>query len=224
VRRRTKEILCAYVHTHTHTHARTHAYGMSEGGEVAHKIIVLGECGVGKSSIIRRISTGKFDKDFDFDDFKDSTTIKIKVDDHIIRFVLWDTAGQEQFQSLPRSYFRDASACLLVFDLANKASFSGAKAWKEELDRRRLDGDVISVLAGNKSDLKQEVDDEEIESFSEKYELKSIRCSAKTGENLQSLFISIARELKARARPLSTGTSGKVVVHRKKDAKKKKGC
>jgi len=189
------------------------------------KVIVLGECGVGKSSIIRRISTNKFDEDFDFDSMKECTNVQVKAKNSKknVCFKVWDTAGQEQFQSLPRSYFRDAVACIVVYDVTNEASFSGAKAWKEELNRRRLDGGVIAILAGNKVDLDQTVAQEKIDMFANKSESVSIMCSAKTGKNIEHIFQTIALRIKKdrKRRSTTSRVKGPVSVVRRGSSSKK---
>ena len=93
-------------------------------------------------------------------------------------------------------YYRGASAAIVVYDITNKDSFTGAKSWVKELQRRG-DPNVVIALAGNKSDLehKRAVELEEAASYSSENQILHLETSAKNAKNVKQLFVEIARKL-----------------------------
>ena len=135
--------------------------------EIEFKIITLGDCGVGKTSIIRRFISGKFDKKMStigFGSFSKEITLK---DGTKIRLRLIDTAGQENYQALSATYVKNADGVLFVFDHNNKESFINIKKWLDYFKENNKDIDLNNVLpaylVGNKCDLEHEIDDDEIQ-------------------------------------------------------------
>jgi len=159
------------------------------------KVIFLGESNVGKSSLIRRLGEDKFDADYDFENRRSRKGItEVTVSGSIFR--LWDTQGEEQFQSLPPKFFKNASACVLAYDVSSKTSFNGVKAWREELERRAVymkDGSVTVILAANKSDLQVQVDENMVKQYALDNGVILLKTSAKTGSNCSTLLDTIAR-------------------------------
>ena len=155
------------------------------------KVVLLGESGVGKTSIISQFISKKFNpkcstsvsaqftsKTIDFQDAKKS-----------IRFDIWDTVGQEKYRSITRDYLRNSDGVFLVFDLHNKKSFDSLNYWLEELNNSDINKNCVKILIGNKSDYKEkEIDDETINKFSEENGLKYLAVSAKEGVNIESMF------------------------------------
>ena len=93
-------------------------------------------------------------------------------------------------------YYRGAAAAIVVYDITDPDSFTGAKSWVKELQRRG-DPNVIIALAGNKADLEQrrKVDQAEAESYAEENGILHVMTSAKDGTNVKSLFVEIAKKL-----------------------------
>ncbi len=120
------------------------------------KIIVLGDSGVGKSSIVSRY----FDKTYSSEtkstiavDYRTRTWLK---EGHRIHVQCWDTAGQEQFRSLYGPYYREVKGVLLVYDITNVTTFANVMRWLEDVRRYEKDQDKLKtrfLLVGNKSDL-----------------------------------------------------------------------
>ena len=156
------------------------------------KIIFLGESNVGKSSLIRRLGEDKFDDDYDFETRRSRKGIT-EITHSGSTFRLWDTQGEEQFQSLPPKFFKNASACVLAYDVSSNTSFNGVKAWKEELERRAtfMSSKVTVVLAANKSDLQVQVDENMVKEFASQNGMILVKTSAKTGENCSKLLDAI---------------------------------
>ena len=119
------------------------------------------------------------------------------LEDRTVRLQLWDTAGQERFRSLIPSYIRDSSVAVVVYDVANRASFLNTTKWVEDV-RAERGNDVVICLVGNKTDLgndKRQVSTEEAEERAAKDGLLFVECSAKAGYNVKSLFRKLATAL-----------------------------
>ncbi|CAI7717926.1 ras-related protein Rab-5C, putative [Plasmodium vivax] len=155
-----------------------------------------GDTSVGKSCIVVRFAKNEFYE------YQESTigaafmTQLIDIGECTIKFEIWDTAGQERYRSLAPMYYRGASAAVIVYDITNKKSFEGAKGWIHEL-KSVHSNDIIIALAGNKKDLEKNrvVDRELAESFANSNNILFIETSAKTGQNVNELFLRIAKKL-----------------------------
>ena len=107
-----------------------------------------------------------------------------------------DTAGQERYRSLAPMYYRGAAAAIVVYDITNPDSFTGAKSWVKELQRRG-DPNVVIALAGNKADLeaRRAVEFEEANAYAVENNLLHLETSAKNANNVKALFVEIAKTL-----------------------------
>ena len=172
---------------------------MSDQEQYELKYIVIGCSGVGKSSILKRLVDHKFSE-------KIPTTIGIefsrwdyKVDQHDIIFNIWDTAGQEKFYSIARSYFRNAIGIILVFDVTDQGSFDKLPKWLSDA-RAEADPNAVVMLVGNKLDQasKRVVSREDAETYAENNNLIYIESSAAEKQNIEQIFIKSAKEIVAR--------------------------
>ncbi|XP_020287917.1 ras-related protein Rab-37 isoform X2 [Pseudomyrmex gracilis] len=166
----------------------------------AHKTILLGDSGVGKTSLLVQFDTGKFQPgNFAATVGIGFTNKVVSVDDTPIKLQIWDTAGQERFRSVTHAYYRDAHALLLLYDVTNKTSYDNIRAWLSEI-REHANEDVVIMLLGNKSDCGTErvVKREDGERLAQEYKVPFMETSAKTGLNVELAFLAVARELKAR--------------------------
>jgi small GTP-binding protein len=107
-----------------------------------------------------------------------------------------DTAGQERYRSLAPMYYRGAAAAIVVYDITNPDSFTGAKSWVKELQRRG-DPNVVIALAGNKADLesRRKVEYEDANAYAEENGILHLETSAKNANNVKALFVEIAKKL-----------------------------
>jgi len=114
-----------------------------------------------------------------------------------VKFEIWDTAGQERYRSLAPMYYRGAAAAVVVYDITNPDSFTGAKSWVKELQRRADPPNVVIALAGNKADLesRRKVAFEEANSYAEENGILHLETSAKNANNVKALFVEIAKKL-----------------------------
>ncbi|KAF7544535.1 hypothetical protein G7046_g9769 [Stylonectria norvegica] len=118
-----------------------------------------------------------------------------------MKLSLWDTAGQETYKSVTRSYFRGASGALLVFDLSRKQTFQHVTDWLSDL-RQIAEPDIVVILVGNKADLAQQADNkrevtrEEAEEWARKNGvMEYVETSAKSGENVEKAFMRVAERI-----------------------------
>lgn len=123
-----------------------------------------------------------------------------------MKLSLWDTAGQETYKSITRSYFRGASGALLVFDLTRRSSFESVTAWLNDLKQIAEEG-IVVILVGNKSDLaaqsadtegstKRAVTKEEAEDWCRREGvMKYVETSAKSGEGVERAFLEVAERI-----------------------------
>ena len=162
------------------------------------KIIVIGDMSTGKTCISQRYVTNVFN---------DSTESTIgvefvsKVEDKLfpeknINVYLWDTTGNERFFSITRSFYRQAIACIIVYDITNRKSFDDVSKWVRDIKDHK--GNINILLLGNKKDIegkKREVSYEEGYKYASKNDMIFYEVSAKTGENInksiQELVIKV---------------------------------
>jgi len=167
-------------------------------GAVSCKVVLIGESGVGKTSIISRFITNTFSS------ILMSTTgasfatksIYLEKEDRTVVFEIWDTAGQEKYRSLAKVFYKNASVCLLVYDIARKASFDEIKNyWFKEIKNNASDN-VILALAGNKSDMYEfeEVTEEEAKAYAKEINAIFQKTSAKMENGVNELFTMIAKK------------------------------
>ena len=132
------------------------------------KMILLGEAGCGKTSIISRYTLDKFDSNY-FTTYSSTFLTKIfEYKGKKYNINIWDTVGQEKFRSLTKIFIKGTKICLFVYDITNKHSFEEINFWLEQA-KQIADKDVVFGMAGNKNDLigKQQVNDKDAIKFAE---------------------------------------------------------
>ncbi|KAM5198448.1 ras-related protein Rab-26 isoform 17-T17 [Hipposideros larvatus] len=136
--------------------ARPSLGGGSDFYDVAFKVMLVGDSGVGKTCLLVRFKDGAFLAGTFIStvgiDFRNKV---LDVDGMKVKLQIWDTAGQERFRSVTHAYYRDAHALLLLYDVTNKASFDNIQAWLTEI-QEYAQHNVVLMLLGNKVDSAQE--------------------------------------------------------------------
>lgn len=135
------------------------------------KVLVIGDCRVGKTSLLHRYVHDLFASDYKITMGVDFALKVVQWSDtETVRLQLWDIAGQERFTSLTRLYYKQASACVIMFDLTNADSFRSCQMWKNDLDNKITlpNGSLLPcILLANKCDLTPwAVTREDIDKFS----------------------------------------------------------
>eukprot|EP00794_Sanderia_malayensis_P016749 gene16749-18443_t len=158
-----------------------------------YKVIFIGDAGVGKSSIIRKICKGTFDNERVPTSAPDCQRKIVTVGKQSLTLNLWDTVGQERFNSLPPSYFRKADVVVLVYDLIKNVSFTSIRSWIKTIFEY-VDENVLLVLCGNKTDLdhRRQVKEENAIKLAKDNDAIFLETSAKNGDNVVKLCELIA--------------------------------
>jgi small GTP-binding protein len=173
----------------------------SNKDEIEFKLITLGDSGVGKTSIIKRFISGKFDmktiSTIGFGNFSKEITLKNGTK---IKLSLIDTAGQENYQALSTTYIKNADGVLFVFAHNNKESFNNIKKWLDNFKENNKEIDFNNVLpaylVGNKCDLEHEMDDDEIQDVKKENKFYGyIDTSAKDDIGINRVFDEIGEML-----------------------------
>lgn len=167
------------------------------------KIVLSGDFGVGKSSLIRRYVENKFDEEpptIDDDIFSKDVVI----DGEAIPVKIHDTAGQERFKTVTSSFFNGAHGVMYVFDPHDKETFSSMKHWTDEVSRY-AGKDVSQLVVANKTDIEGEWDvpADEVEKCCEgltntsnkNFPVVSVKTSAKDGSGVDEAFVSLVKTI-----------------------------
>lgn len=159
------------------------------------KYIIIGDTGVGKSCLLLQFTDKRFRTDHDLTIGVEYGARLISVDDTKVKLQIWDTAGQESFRSITRSYYRGAAGTLLVYDITRRETFDHLVRWLQEV-RQNANPCMTIMLIGNKSDLeRREVSVEEGAEFAKKHGLIFLETSAKTAQNVEEAFLYTARRI-----------------------------
>jgi len=159
------------------------------------KFILTGTSMVGKTAILRRLIDHKFVSTVptigaEYD------TLLMDIDSSKVRLQIWDTAGQEKYSSISKSYYRNAMGVLLVFDLTNIGSFEKLNIWINDI-RNLCDPNVVVFLVGNKCDLvdQRQIPLDQAENFAKSQGIKYIETSAFDGTNINEVFMRAANDI-----------------------------
>ncbi|KAG0626263.1 hypothetical protein M758_2G115100 [Ceratodon purpureus] len=172
--------------------------GMSEDFDHLFKVLLIGNSGVGKSSLLLRFTAGKFD------DMSPTIGVDFKVkmlslQGKRLKLTIWDTAGQERFRTLTSSYYRGAQGIILVYDVTRRATFTDlSDVWLKEVDRFSTNRDCIKMLIGNKVDLEEServVTKKEGIAFARQHGCLFLEASAKTSINVQRCFEELVHKI-----------------------------
>lgn len=165
------------------------------------KIIILGDSGVGKTSLMNQYVNKKFSNQYKATIGADFLTKEIQVEDRLFTLQIWDTAGQERFQSLGVAFYRGADCCVLVYDVNVMKSFDNLNNWREEFLIQASPSDPENfpfVVLGNKIDVdggnSRVVSEKKARAWcASKGNIPYFETSAKEGYNVEAAFECIAR-------------------------------
>ncbi|CAJ0938006.1 unnamed protein product, partial [Mesorhabditis belari] len=173
-------------------------------------VMLLGDSCTGKTCLLIRFKDGTFlNNNFISTVGIDYRNKLVQIDQSKVKLQIWDTAGQERFRSVTSSYYRDADALLLVFDVTSRQSFENIRSWLSQIKEHAKESVQLTIV-GNKSDLsgQRKVKIEEGRQLAASYSIPYIETSAKTGHNVDLAFNDLARRL------VSSFTGSKVVMER----------
>ena len=159
------------------------------------KIIIIGDSGVGKSSLLKRAVQNTFDTNYQATIGFEFLLMHFKVNDLKIKLQIWDTCGEEMYRSLVQGFYRNTSLAIIVYDISRKKSFEALEIWLKDLRQHTEEGIPVFIV-GNKMDLQKDISTEEAKMFSVSNRTKFFtECSAKTGENVKDIFFKAAQYL-----------------------------
>ena len=160
------------------------------------KVVLIGESGVGKTSIISQFTKGVFNADLMTTNGATFCTKKKEFKEYkkTLSFEIWDTAGQERYRSLAKMFFKDAAVALIVYDITSKKSFDEIKNYWMNLVRENGPKQIIMYIVGNKSDLNELVNEEEVRKYAESEQISVWLTSAKTATGIDELFEELGKK------------------------------
>ena len=160
------------------------------------KYIIIGDAAVGKSNLLLRYVHGQFKPEYQLTIGVEFGAKNIEISSKTFRIQIWDTAGQENFRSITRAYYKNSVCALVVYDISSRDSFNNVMSWIEDC-KNQSPKTIFIVLVGNKSDLedKRQVTYEEGKELADKNELLFFESSAKEGTNVEDIFVNSAKEI-----------------------------
>ena len=165
--------------------------------DLSFKIIIVGDSGVGKSCLSIKATRNYFEDFYSPTVGFEFLTFNVKVDEKIVKLQIWDTCGQEVYRSLISSFYRSASLAIIVYSIENEASFNNIEKWLNDI-KTQSNPDVKIFLIGNKADLedKRKITKATGEKFCQEHQISFFaETSAKTGFNVENVFVEVAKEL-----------------------------
>jgi Ras-related protein Rab-11A len=162
----------------------------------SYKIVLIGESGVGKTSLISQLMDQTFQHDQQSTTGGTFSTKTVLCDNNrTLKLEIWDTAGQERYRSLTTMFYKDANAAVLVYDITRKDSFEQLKEYWTKQVKENSPSDTILAICGNKSDLveKEDVNEGTARQFAQSLGAIFVSTSAKSIEQVNNLFIQLVK-------------------------------
>ena len=186
------------------------------------KLLIIGETCVGKTCILLRFT----DEVFNFNHIAtigiDFNIKYITLDDKNIKLQIWDTAGQDRFKTITKTYFKGAQGILLVYDVTNEDSFENIRNWVKQIEQN-AQKNVCKILIGNKNDKEdRKVSYEQGKELAKDYNMKFFETSAKTNYNINEAFYELTKEILSS--DIKNMTTGKGIKLENKVEKQEKKC
>ncbi len=159
------------------------------------RICIVGDCGVGKTSLLTRFCDNSFQESYNNTIGVDFRVVTLKYQNLVLKLHIWDTAGQERFKSIALNYFKSSHGFMFVYDITVKKSFYNIPNWIN-LAFSNSNNIGINFLVGNKTDLdEREVEIAEGEKFAKEKKLFFFEASAKNNDNVEKIFKYFAFKL-----------------------------
>ena len=163
------------------------------------KIVLLGDVSVGKTSIASRYCKNSFNEHHINTIGGAYQQQKVVLGNgSMVKLHIWDTSGQERFRAMTNLYYRDAQVAILTYDITNESSFSSIEFWIQELKFKVENENMILCLVGNKCDVnsnERKITTQKGKNFAQDNNMIFFETSAKTGEGVKDLFVTIANKV-----------------------------
>ena len=169
---------------------------LEDKNDYVFKLVLVGDSGVGKSCILHQFIYNRFRKNTTQTIGVDFSAKNVHIDNQEIKLQIWDTAGQEKFRSVARSYYRGAIGIIIVYDITKVESFQHIATWLADA-RNAARSECSVCVVGNKGDLEDQrvVRTEDGKLFCTENNLLFFECSALTGDNIYEIFNEISRHI-----------------------------
>jgi small GTP-binding protein len=164
-------------------------------------LVFLGEGGVGKTSLVGRYVYDSFEGDYLATIGTDIHVKMVDLEDFLVKLVIWDIAGQDDFAQLRKAYYQNASGAFFVFDTTRPETFDRVEEWIDALFS--VTKPIPLVLLENKIDLESKVSKDTMEPIIEKYGLEFVRTSAKEDTNVEKAFKKMTMQILEKAKTRS---------------------
>lgn len=190
------------------------------------KILLIGDSGVGKSSLLLRFSDDRFSETYMSTIGVDFRIRTIEMNDgKRVKLQIWDTTGQERFKNITSSYYRGSHAIIMVYDVTDLQSFTNIAKWREEIDKYAHEN-VEILLIGNKNDLVSHkvIDYSTGKDLADKMGVKFLESSARTGDNVVRMFLVLSEILREIHGAKIDTKCDKIQLTSNTSEKAKKGC
>ena len=159
------------------------------------KLVLIGDSGVGKSSLLLRFADDSFSDTYISTIGVDFRFRTVTIDGEKVKLQIWDTAGQERFRTITSAYYRGADGIIMVYDVTNEETFQHVKNWMHEVDLHATPN-TCKLLIGNKDDLADKVVDTGTgQEYADGLGMPFIETSAKTKANVEAAFMTMSEEL-----------------------------
>ena len=186
---------------------------LTEEYDLMFKILLLGDSGVGKSSLLLRYTKHEFNVDMRSTIGVEFALKYLKIDNFQLKVQIWDTAGMERYRSITSAYYKGAKGVIIVYDICREKSFEDVDKWIEDF-KSKADEDAVILLIGNKNDLddKREVNKEEAELKAQKNKFAFMETSAKDNNNVDKAFETLFKEIVKNYKDKNGGDIGEIKV------------
>ena len=186
---------------------------LTEEYDLMFKILLLGDSGVGKSSLLLRYTKHEFNVDMRSTIGVEFALKYLKIDNFQLKVQIWDTAGMERYRSITSAYYKGAKGVIIVYDICREKSFENVDKWIEDF-KSKADEDAVILLIGNKNDLddKREVNKEEAELKAQKNKFAFMETSAKDNNNVDKAFETLFKEIVKNYKDKNGGDIGEIKV------------
>jgi len=166
-----------------------------DDSEYLFRVLIVGDTGVGKSCFLLRFTENRFKDQHNVTIGVEFGAKTLSIDGRLVKLQIWDTAGQESFRSITRSFYRKADGVLLMYDVTNAQSFENCASWVREIQENVPEQGNVLYLVGNQVDAEdRQVTLEEAQAFAQSCGLSGCReTSAKTGYNVDTVFQEFGR-------------------------------
>ena len=161
------------------------------------KVVLVGETGVGKTSIISQFIDQVFEEELQTSTGGSFSSKEIFFDNgKSLKLEIWDTAGQERYRSLTKIFYKNSSCAILVYDITKKQTFDELKNYWIGQIKESAPKDIMLAIVGNKEDLldKEQVDENEARDFAKENNALFFSTSAKNSDAINQLFIDIGKK------------------------------